>query len=85
MNITRWMDEAYGEAEKSDLTEWSIGAVIVKGNRIVGRGYNKFSAEVERFRLQYGFEEDELWSLHAEMAAITDAEESYSTSEKTEG
>ncbi len=75
MNIERWMDEAYREAENSDITEWSIGAVIVKGNRIVGRGYNRFSAEVEKFRLQYGFNESDLWSLHAEMAAIIDSSE----------
>jgi deoxycytidylate deaminase len=69
------MDAAYKEAENSSLSEWSIGAVIVKGNRIVGRGYNKFSADVEKFKLQFGFSDDELWSLHAEMAAIVDAEE----------
>lgn len=69
------MTEAMVEAQKSSLSEWRMGAVIVKGNRIIGRGFNRFSADVEKFRLQFGFSETELWSLHAEMDAIASTEE----------
>jgi len=75
MNITRWIKAAKAEAYKSKISEWSIGAVIVKGSKVVGRGYNKTSSDVERFRMKYGFSPEQLWSLHAEMAALMDADE----------
>jgi deoxycytidylate deaminase len=75
MNITKWLEEAKQEAENSTVSEWSIGAIIVRGSQIIGRGYNRFSADVDRFRKQFDINEEDLWSLHAEMDAIQSIDE----------
>lgn len=75
MDIQRWMEEAEQEAQKSDLTEWSIGAVIVRGSKILGRGYNRLSGDVGLMRRRFGFDEEDLWSLHAEMDALMDVDD----------
>ncbi|MEO0083176.1 MAG: tRNA adenosine(34) deaminase TadA, partial [candidate division WOR-3 bacterium] len=42
MNHEHWMHEALLEAQKAfDQNEVPIGAVVVKENRIIGRGYNQ--------------------------------------------
>ncbi|MEO0091676.1 MAG: tRNA adenosine(34) deaminase TadA [candidate division WOR-3 bacterium] len=42
MNHEHWMREALIEAQKAfDANEVPIGSIIVKDNRIIGRGYNK--------------------------------------------
>jgi len=57
----RFMFTALQEAEKSlDENEVPVGAVVVKDNRIIGRGYN----QVERLKDA---------TAHAEMIAITAA------------
>jgi tRNA(adenine34) deaminase len=57
----RFMFAALQEAEKSlDENEVPVGAVVVKDNRIIGRGYN----QVERLKDA---------TAHAEMIAITAA------------
>ncbi|HEY6626139.1 MAG TPA: tRNA adenosine(34) deaminase TadA [Ignavibacteriaceae bacterium] len=57
----RFMFAALQEAEKSlDENEVPVGAVVVKDNRIIGRGYN----QVERLKDA---------TAHAEMIAITSA------------
>lgn len=73
MNHTRWLKEAKKEARKSSFGPWRLGAVIVKGNRVIGKGYNKYSAQSVQIEKKYGV--NNLWSLHAEMAAILDANE----------
>lgn len=57
----RFMFAALQEAEKAyEENEIPIGAVVVKGNKIIGRGYN----QVEKLRDA---------TAHAEMIAITSA------------
>jgi hypothetical protein len=46
----------------------AFGAVLVQGNRIVGRGWNRRSTPVERSRLR-GVD----YSIHAEQACVLDA------------
>ena len=57
----KWMQEAYSLAIKSyDCDEVPVGCVIIKDNKIIGRGHN----EVERLTDS---------TAHAEMIAITSA------------
>lgn len=58
------------EAGKS-RSEWKMGAVVIKGGNVVGKGYNRFSAKSIKVELQLGVT---LYSLHAEMAAIMDSD-----------
>jgi tRNA(adenine34) deaminase len=45
MNDERWMDAALREAAKAQRKgEVPIGAVVVRGDRIVGRGHNKIES-----------------------------------------
>ena len=61
MNDAYFMNEAIKEALKArELMEVPIGAIIVKDNQIVGRGYNKKETEKDA-------------TLHAEIIAIKDA------------
>ncbi len=61
MNNTYFMQEAIKEALKArEIMEVPIGAVIVKDNKIVGRGYNKKETQKDA-------------TLHAEIIAIKDA------------
>lgn len=69
MRIQKYIQAAKQEANKSSLTDWRIGAVIVRGGRIIGRGHNKYSGKIEKFEKLLNIE---LWSLHAEMNAILD-------------
>ncbi|WP_223830012.1 tRNA adenosine(34) deaminase TadA [Paenibacillus arenilitoris] len=56
-----WMLEAIAEAKKAEqIGEVPIGAVIVKNNEIVGRGYNLRETRLDP-------------TAHAEMVAIRDA------------
>lgn len=64
---THWMREAIREAEKAEkLGEVPIGAVIVKNNEIVGRGYNLRETTHDA-------------TAHAEILAIREASESLSS------
>ena len=72
MNYKRGIKAAKKQAKKSKLCNWRIGAVIVKGNKVIGKGYNKFSGDSEYIAQKYGVKN--LWSLHAEMAAILDVQ-----------
>ena len=73
MNIQKFINLAREEAKKGNVTEWSHGAVIVKGNRIIGRGHNRFSGKIVQFEQRY---QVTLFSLHAELAGILDCDES---------
>lgn len=56
-----WMRQAFHEAEKAFARdEVPVGAVVVKNNRIIGRGYNQVEALQDP-------------TAHAEMLAITAA------------
>ena len=56
-----WMKEAIGEARKAEvLGEVPIGAVIVRHNEIIGRGYNLRETTLDS-------------TAHAEMVAIREA------------
>ena len=62
----RFMTEAIAEARKSSLRP-TVGAVIVRDDKIIGRGYRK----VEKLR-----EAPPLWRVtHAEVAALQSVEE----------
>jgi tRNA(adenine34) deaminase len=57
----RWMRSALGEAARAEaLGEVPIGAVVVRGSEVIGRGHNR--REVDRDPL-----------AHAEMVAIAEA------------
>ncbi|WP_339221482.1 tRNA adenosine(34) deaminase TadA [Paenibacillus sp. FSL H8-0332] len=56
-----WMTEAIGEARKAEaLGEVPIGAVVVQGGHIIGRGYNLRETTLDS-------------TAHAEMVAIREA------------
>ncbi|MDQ0063899.1 tRNA adenosine(34) deaminase TadA [Paenibacillus harenae] len=58
-----WMTEAIAEARKAEqIGEVPIGAVIVRDNEIIGRGYNLRETNLDP-------------TAHAEMVAIRDATE----------
>jgi len=61
MDDIYFMQEAINEAKKArELMEVPIGAVIVKDNKIIGRGYNKKETQRDA-------------TLHAEIIAIKEA------------
>lgn len=61
IEINKWMNEAIKEAEKAKaIDEVPIGAVVVKDNKIIGRGYNQR-------------ETSQRATTHAEMIAIEEA------------
>lgn len=66
MNVHKYIKMARHEARHS-RSEWKIGAVVVKGGKVIGRGYNRFSAQSNKVELKLGIV---LYSLHAEMSAI---------------
>ena len=66
------MKEARKEASRSKITEWRMGAVMVRGGKIIGKGHNRFSAIAAKFAKQYNLD---LYSLHAEMACIEDCDD----------
>lgn len=55
----------------STCTNWRLGAVIVRGGKIISSGYNRYSAKMEKFSRKYNLRH--LFSLHAEMDAILNA------------
>ena len=68
MNINdkkiKWMKIAFREAEKAfESEEIPIGAVIVKGGKVIGKGYNQMETLKDA-------------TAHAEMIAITSAQNS---------
>ena len=67
MNIDRYMAEALKEAERGCVSPWSMGAVIVRGNRALGRGHNRMSSSVKHILRKYGVD---AWSLHAELDSL---------------
>ncbi len=67
MDYKKFINEARKEAKKSKITDWRIGAVMVRGGKIIGRGFNKFSAKLEQFSKKYNVD---IYSLHAEMSCI---------------
>ena len=69
MNIQKYINAAQKESLKGSVTDWCMGAVIVRGGKIIGKGHNKSSGKVEKFEKLLN---TKLWSLHAEMAAILD-------------
>jgi len=72
MNINKYIANAAKEAEKSKFCPYKIGCVIVKGGKIIARGYNKYSGKIASICRRYNLE---LWSLHAEMDALIKAGE----------
>ena len=67
MNIDYYMSEAKKEALRAKITDWRIGAVMVRGGKIIGRGFNRYSAKSQMFAKKYNID---IFSLHAEMACI---------------
>ena len=60
-NFEKYMKKALALAKKAaELDEVPVGAVVVKGGKIIGSGYNKKNATANPF-------------LHAEMIAMTKA------------
>lgn len=68
MNITKFINAARKESEKSKSPEYWVGAVIVNGGgEMVGTGHNRTSAKINRWEKRFNIK---LWSLHAEVDAI---------------
>lgn len=67
MNITKYIQQAQQYASLSNFGEYKIGAIIVKGGKVLSRGHNKSSGKIHTFNVKYNMD---LWSLHAEMEAI---------------
>lgn len=72
MNIEKFIKMARKEAEKSRSPKYRMGAVIVKGNRVIGRGRNRLSGKMNRFERRFQMT---LFSLHSEMASLLDCDE----------
>jgi deoxycytidylate deaminase len=64
---TEFIAFAEEAAEKSDC-KMKMGACLVKNKRVVSTGYNRWFG-LNKVLTKYGL----LWSLHAEMAALSNA------------
>ncbi len=73
MNIKKYLNVARQEAKKGSVSDWHIGAVIVRGGKIISRGHNKNSGKIRKFEQLLNIS---LFSLHAEMSAILNCNES---------
>ena len=62
MGRRQYIDQCMEEAEKSDI-HFQHGAVIIKNNKIISRGYNRYT----------GHKPHHLRTQHAEMNAIKNA------------
>jgi len=62
MGRRQYIDQCIEEAERSDI-HFQHGAVLIKNNKIIGRGYNKYT----------GHKPHHLRTMHAEMSAIQNA------------
>lgn len=74
----KWFARAAEEAEKSTCHRKKCGTVIVKNNRIIGRGYNsppgdKTLKKCLKDSLPKNFKSDKTCCIHAEQRAIMDA------------
>ena len=66
MDITAHLEEALKESKKSKAL-YQMGAVLVKGNKVVSSGYNRTSGKVGYLSRRYNIE---IWSLHAEQDCL---------------
>lgn len=69
--VKKYIENARNLSRKSKCTDWRIGAIIVKHGKVIGKGYNRYSGDVERISVRFNI--DNMWSLHAEMAAVLNA------------
>lgn len=65
-NLNTYISLAKAEAEKSTY-KYKLGALVLDGNRIVAKGYNKLGVHPHLSR-KYGY-----WSKHAECDSILKA------------
>lgn len=79
----KWFAQAARDAENSSCLRSKCGTVIVKNNKIIGRGYNsppgnKTPTECIKDKLSKTFKSDRTCCLHSEQRAIMDALKHYS-------
>lgn len=55
------------QASLSRAKYYKVGAILVKGGKIISRGYNRNSAMADRISKKFGVD---FWTLHAEMDAL---------------
>jgi deoxycytidylate deaminase len=67
VNEVQGLNLAREYANNSKMSPWKLGAIIVRDNRVIGKGYNKYSGKIKYFNSKFNMQ---LWSLHAEMMAI---------------
>lgn len=67
-HIYSFLASAQDIGNMSKITHFRMGAVLVKGKKIVSSGYNRYTGETEKIARKYNIQN--LWSLHAEMDAI---------------
>jgi len=67
MNVKKFFEMARNNAKKSSLYYWRLGSVIVKGNKVISNGYNRYSGDIGYIEKKYNVN---LFSLHAEMDAV---------------
>lgn len=74
MNNIDFLKEAYKEAQKSLDPSTQNGAILVKDNKIIGRGYNKFPEGIENTEERWNDKVKKYkFVVHAETASILDA------------
>lgn len=66
--VCGFLKSARGIGEMSKITHFRMGAILVKGKKVVSSGYNRYSGEIDKISRKYNI--TNLWSLHAEMDAI---------------
>lgn len=80
-NQVTWMLQAIKTAKGSTCLKRQVGAVIVKDNQLIARGYNSSPPGVKgcnvkgyciRAKSQSGKDLDNCYAVHAEMNAITE-------------
>ena len=65
MGKQQYIGQCIEEAERSDI-HFQHGSVLIKNNKVIGRGYNRYS----------GHKPHHLRTIHAEMNAIQNASDS---------
>jgi len=73
--INKFLESARIVGQKSKITHFRMGAILVRGKKIVSSGYNRFTGETDKIARKYNIEN--LWSLHAEMDAIIHCQGNY--------
>lgn len=72
MNIQKLINKAANESSRSNTTNWRLGALVVRGGKIIAKGYNRPSGKANAVGRKLGIP---LWTLHAEMDALINCDD----------